>query len=380
MKYAVHLFPTVRVKVIGIEAEDAKEAVEKAEAALNLHEVLDNPSPGEENVEHVEWDESACAIALIDPLNSNGEVLYDQSVWLDAQTYLPLVEGRTHAELRAAAAELCAQFMTEVLDAHESLTGIAEEHGVRTLADLMYLQQAILKSGYIDHYPGESSVLEIIQGLPSSEKWLPFVKVEALPVDETAAERRLLEWHLRCQGLSETDLDDLVHDRLAPENASAVNNEGMGMQLFTLMRTGGEFIYLLQLLERELQGYAYGDFAVRARITCEGVAHVKFDALPWLVNASYDDLRALAASGSPEFRSAGLGLFDKAGEIALWCKDHGKAHLVDERSRLRAFFETVEMRNGQATGKALRTEIDEDDFKRFAAALVAHYGPDAQIL
>lgn len=71
-----------------------------------------------------------------------------------------------------------ARFFQELLDSSETLTGIAIEHGSRTLADLMYLQNAILIGGCIDHYPDESKVLEIISALPSGEQWSKFVKVE----------------------------------------------------------------------------------------------------------------------------------------------------------------------------------------------------------
>ena len=68
--------------------------------------------------------------------------------------------------------------MRELLDSVETLTGIANEHGARSLADLMFLQQAILSGGFIDHYADESKVLEIAQGLPSGEQWVKFIKVE----------------------------------------------------------------------------------------------------------------------------------------------------------------------------------------------------------
>lgn len=71
-------------------------------------------------------------------------------------------------------------FMQELLDSVETLTGIADEHGARTLADLMYLQNAIMKNGFVDHYPGESKVLEIASALPSGDRWAKFVKVEQL--------------------------------------------------------------------------------------------------------------------------------------------------------------------------------------------------------
>ncbi len=71
-------------------------------------------------------------------------------------------------------------FMQELLDSVETLSGIAEQHGARTLADLMYLQNAILSGGFIDHYPGESKVLEIARDLPSGGQWSKFIAVEYL--------------------------------------------------------------------------------------------------------------------------------------------------------------------------------------------------------
>lgn len=71
-------------------------------------------------------------------------------------------------------------FMQELLDSVETLSGIAEQHGARTLADLMFLQNAILSGGFIDHYPGESNVLEIASGLPSGRRWSKFIAVEYL--------------------------------------------------------------------------------------------------------------------------------------------------------------------------------------------------------
>lgn len=73
-----------------------------------------------------------------------------------------------------------AMFFQELLDSVETLTGIAVEHGSRTLADLMYLQNAILSGGFIDHYPDESKVLEIVSAMPSGDQWSKFIKVEYL--------------------------------------------------------------------------------------------------------------------------------------------------------------------------------------------------------
>lgn len=73
-----------------------------------------------------------------------------------------------------------ALFFQELLDSVDTLAGIAAERGSRTLADLMYLQNAILSGGFIDHYPDESRVLEIASALPSGEQWSSFIKVEYL--------------------------------------------------------------------------------------------------------------------------------------------------------------------------------------------------------
>ena len=44
----------------------------------------------------------------------------------------------------------------------------------------MYLQNAILSGGFIDHYPDESKVMDIASALPSGEQWSRFIKVEYL--------------------------------------------------------------------------------------------------------------------------------------------------------------------------------------------------------
>jgi hypothetical protein len=82
--------------------------------------------------------------------------------------------------LPGSGATAAKRFMNELLEATESLTAIAEMHGHRTLADLMYLFSAIQEGGFIDHYPDESSVLEIVQELPSAPQWMQFIKVEYL--------------------------------------------------------------------------------------------------------------------------------------------------------------------------------------------------------
>jgi hypothetical protein len=71
-------------------------------------------------------------------------------------------------------------FWQELLASVEALTAIADQHGPRTLADLFYLQNAILNCGFIDHYPGESNVLDLARALPSGERWAIYIKIEYL--------------------------------------------------------------------------------------------------------------------------------------------------------------------------------------------------------
>lgn len=98
----------------------------------------------------------------------------------------PIADGKTTLERKAAAADDAALFMQELLDSVETLLGIANEYGTRTLVDLMYLQAAILDGGFIDQWQEESSAMEIASGLPSGERWAKFIKIEHMTQRETA--------------------------------------------------------------------------------------------------------------------------------------------------------------------------------------------------
>ena len=68
------------------------------------------------------------------------------------------------------------QFMTELLDGHETLTGIGEHQGMHTLADCMYLLNAIQKGTSISvEYPTESQVVGVVKSLPSGALWMTYV-------------------------------------------------------------------------------------------------------------------------------------------------------------------------------------------------------------
>lgn len=68
------------------------------------------------------------------------------------------------------------KFFKELLDSVETIDGIADQYCMRTMSDVFYLQQAILKNGYIDHYEDESSLLRLLRNLPSAALWLSYVK------------------------------------------------------------------------------------------------------------------------------------------------------------------------------------------------------------
>ena len=192
--FAVHLYTQVRVKVIGVQAETMKQAMEKTDVEVNFHDLLNTHLRGISNhdlgnglmVEDAEWAESCTDFFLVDPLLENGEVDYEKSCWFGPDQ-LPLVDGKSTEEQKAKNSDLADQFMQELLESVETLAGIAEEHGARTLADLMYLQLAIMKGSVIDHYPDESKVLDIASYLPSGEQWAKYIKVEHIAQAELSS-------------------------------------------------------------------------------------------------------------------------------------------------------------------------------------------------
>lgn len=69
-----------------------------------------------------------------------------------------------------------AQFMEELLAAHETLTDIAETKGARTLADCMYMLSAVQKGTFIEvFHPTESKILDVVRSLPSAAVWMAYV-------------------------------------------------------------------------------------------------------------------------------------------------------------------------------------------------------------
>ncbi|SAK97571.1 hypothetical protein AWB82_07145 [Caballeronia glebae] len=69
------------------------------------------------------------------------------------------------------------QFHAELLDAVETLTGIADQHGALALATVVYLQAAILKGGVIELTRNEVDSFAFVRDLPSGGRWWQSVKV-----------------------------------------------------------------------------------------------------------------------------------------------------------------------------------------------------------
>ena len=98
-----------------------------------------------------------------------------------APTQDALSAAMQHANDKEQRARAASLFMQELLDSVETLSGIAEEHGSRTLADLFYLHSAILENGFIDLIEGyNSKVLDIAKSLPSGSDWAKFIQQVAL--------------------------------------------------------------------------------------------------------------------------------------------------------------------------------------------------------
>lgn len=90
MRYNVHLYTLVRVKVAGIEAQSIEQAKTLAEESIDLEELLENLHPRASNVERIEWAEEPVQLALVHPLDAAGNVLVQSSHWVNAKGALAI--------------------------------------------------------------------------------------------------------------------------------------------------------------------------------------------------------------------------------------------------------------------------------------------------
>ncbi|VWC80482.1 hypothetical protein BLA39750_01162 [Burkholderia lata] len=68
--------------------------------------------------------------------------------------------------------EGAALFFAELLASVETLGAVADQYGLNTLTDLMYLHNAILTGNVLEVWPGESEVGKVLRELPSADRWL----------------------------------------------------------------------------------------------------------------------------------------------------------------------------------------------------------------
>jgi len=81
-------------------------------------------------------------------------------------------------EIQRAVQGPAARFMAELLNAHETLTGIVDQYNGRTLADLLYLHSALHKKTFIEiEQVTDSRIVELVRQLPSAEFWMQHILI-----------------------------------------------------------------------------------------------------------------------------------------------------------------------------------------------------------
>jgi len=75
MKYHVHVYTIVRIKVANVEADNQEEAIRAAEDFINYREVIDKEFPKSPDrltqVEHIEWTEEETSEYLVDEVGDD---------------------------------------------------------------------------------------------------------------------------------------------------------------------------------------------------------------------------------------------------------------------------------------------------------------------
>jgi hypothetical protein len=79
-------------------------------------------------------------------------------------------------EIQRAVQGPAARFMEELLNAHDTLTGIVDQYNAQTLADVLYLHSAVHKKNFIEiEQVTDSRIVELVRQLPSADFWLQHV-------------------------------------------------------------------------------------------------------------------------------------------------------------------------------------------------------------
>ncbi len=71
------------------------------------------------------------------------------------------------------------KFHKELLASVEKLSAIADVHGPQTLADIAYLQHAVLTNGKIESNSPGSAIEAVVSDLQSADRWLKYIRRES---------------------------------------------------------------------------------------------------------------------------------------------------------------------------------------------------------
>lgn len=90
MKYNVHLYTEVRVKVVGVEANSPEEAAKAAEAFADLGDAINRDFhvsetgiPSRMEIATCDYTDAAVSSALVDPLLPDGSVDFENTTTID---------------------------------------------------------------------------------------------------------------------------------------------------------------------------------------------------------------------------------------------------------------------------------------------------------
>ena len=204
--------------------------------------------------------------------------------------------------------------------------------------------------------------------------------VQAAEAQQTDQWLNWLDAALRCYGRTEEDLDELVHDALAPRQASDTNNAGMLEQLQALLTWHTRAVGpvgadkarkdLVSQLEEEFQhglplpeSTANQPAVVGMRVSiCAGSrfeAEEHFDALEWFANQSADEVSRLIADG--------LHNSSLSDEVALWFEEHSVNAAA--KQRLQSLLARMRLAcDAEQEVVGVTVDIDEDHVRAYVKA------------
>ncbi|MNR71776.1 hypothetical protein D3C71_24540 [compost metagenome] len=190
-----------------------------------------------------------------------------------------------------------------------------------------------------------------------------------------------LEAMLRMQQVNEEQLDDLVHDALAPEEASSINNQGVFSQLEALLAhaegapgtSSNPRVAVLDMLRGqlpnlrlplpELERSPLRTFIPMKVSVCAGSPYQDWrvmDGLEWFAAMPVDTVRELVA--------AGLHNNDRSDDVALWLHEHSQDMTVRMvLSDLLAHCEHTQTHSPEVVG--LTVEIEKRAVMEFMTAM-----------